>query len=278
MVQTEEAFQVVIQPTHGWSALKLGELWEYRDLLFFMVWRDLKSRYQQMALGPLWIIIQPLMSMFLYTFIFGVIAKLPSENQPYAVFTYTALLPWDFFTDAVAAGSNSLSDSKALIAKVYFPRLILPISRILSSLVDLSISFLILIAMLFYYHIHPTWGVLMVPVFLVIAAVTGLGFGLWFAGIIVRYRDVGQVAGYIVRFWMYATPVVYSLTLVPARWLTLYHLNPMTGVIEGFRWALLGTSQPPDWTLAASTLLTIPLLIGGLYIFKRSERTIIDIA
>jgi lipopolysaccharide transport system permease protein len=277
MVQSEEAFQVIIQPTHGWSALKLRELWEYRDLLLFMVWRDLKSRYQQMALGPLWIILQPLMSMFLYTFIFGVIAKLPSENKPYAVFTYTALLPWDFFTDAVAAGSNGLADSKALISKVYFPRLILPLSRILSSLVDLSISFVILIGMLFYYGIHPTWGVALVPVFLLIAAVTGLGFGLWFAGIIIRYRDVGQVAGYIVRFWMYATPVVYSLTLVPERWLGLYHLNPMTGVIEGFRWALLGTSQPPDWTLAVSALLTVPVFIGGLYMFKRSERNIVDI-
>src|SRR5438067_244672 len=176
MAESEVAFQVTIQPTRGWSALKLRELWEYRDLLLFMVWRDLKSRYQQMALGPLWIVIEPLMSMVLYTFIFGVIAKLPSENKPYAVFTYTALLPWGFFTDAVAAGSNGLADSKALISKVYFPRLILPLSRILSSLVDLSISFLILIGMLFYYGIHPTWGVALVPLFLLIAAVTGLGF------------------------------------------------------------------------------------------------------
>jgi lipopolysaccharide transport system permease protein len=271
-------YQVVIQPTRGWSALKLRELWEYRDLLIFMVWRDLKGRYQQMALGPLWIVIQPLMSMVLYTLIFGVIAKLPSENQPYAVFTYVALLPWGFFTDAVSAGSSSLLESKALIAKVYFPRLILPLSRVLSSLVDLAISFLILIGMLIYYGIHPTWGILLIPVFLGIAAMTGLGVGLWFAGIIVRYRDFGQVAGYLVRIWMYATPVVYSITLVPPSWLIFVRLNPMTGVVEGFRWALMGTSQPPDWTLLASALLMLPIFIGGLYVFKRAERNIVDIA
>jgi lipopolysaccharide transport system permease protein len=243
-----------------------------------MVWRDLKGRYQQMALGPLWIVIQPLMSMVLYTLIFGVIAKLPSENQPYAVFTYVALLPWGFFTDAVGAGSSSLVDSKTLISKIYFPRLILPLSRVLSSLVDLAISFLILIGMLIYYGIHPNWGILLIPVFLAIAAMTGLGVGLWFAGIIVRYRDFGQIAGYMVRIWMYATPVVYSITLVPARWLGVLRLNPMTGVVEGFRWALLGTSQPPDWRLLLSTLLMVPVLIGGLYVFKRSERNIVDIA
>jgi lipopolysaccharide transport system permease protein len=276
--QAESRQQIVIKPTHGWSALKLRELWEYRDLLYFMVWRDLKGRYQQMALGPLWIVIQPLMSMFLYTLIFGVIAKLPSENQPYAVFTYTALLPWGFFTDAVGAGSSSLIEGKTLISKIYFPRLILPLARVLSSLVDLSISFLILLGMMVYYGIRPTWGILFVPIFLLIAAMTGLGVGLWFAGIVVRYRDFGQVAGYLVRIWMYLTPVVYSVTIVPPRWLTLYRLNPMTGVVEGFRWALLGTSRPPDWTLVLSAVLMVPILVGGLYVFKRSERNIVDIA
>ena len=278
MAQAESEYRIVIQPTRGWSALRLRELWEYRDLLFFMVYRDLKGRYQQMALGPLWIVLQPLMSMFLYTVIFGVIAKLPSENQPYAVFTYAALLPWDFFTDAVGAGSNTLLDSKALISKVYFPRLILPLSRVISSLVDLAISFVILIGMLIYYGIHPTWGVVLVPVFLLIAAMTGLGVGLWFAGPLVRYRDLGQVLGYVVRFWMYAAPVVYSITIIPQKWLTLYRLDPMAGVVEGFRWALLGTSQPPDWTLIVSALLMLPVFLGGLYAFKRSERNIVDIA
>lgn len=278
MVETDNAVQIVVQPTRGWSALKLRELWEFRDLLYFMVWRDIKGRYQQMALGPLWIVLQPLMSMFLYTIIFGVIAKLPSDNQPYAVFTYVALLPWGFFTDAVGAGCNSLLDSKALISKIYFPRLILPLARVLSSLVDLAISFVILLGMLVFYGIHPTWGVLLVPLFLLIAAMAGLGTGLWFAGSIVRYRDVGQAVGYVVRFMMYATPVVYSITIVPDKWLTLYRLNPMTGVVEGFRWALLGTGQPPDWTFMAAALLTIPVFIGGLYVYKRAERNIVDIA
>jgi len=272
------AYEFVIEPPHGWSPLNLRALWEYRDLLYFMTWRGLKGRYQQMALGPLWIVIQPLMSMLLYTLIFGVIARLPSENQPYQVFTYVALLPWGFFSEAVSAGTNSLLDSKAIIAKVYFPRLVLPLSRIASSLVDLAIAFVILVGMLLYYRITPTWGVVLLPVFLLIAAITGLGVGLWLAGLIVRYRDFGQVVGFLVRAWMYATPVVYSLTIVPEKWQTLYRLNPMVGVIEGFRWALLGTGRAPDWTLLVSALITIPIFVGGLYAYRRVERSIVDIA
>lgn len=268
---------IVLQAARGWSPLGLNELWEYRDLFYFMVWRDLKSRYRQMALGPLWIVIQPVMSMLLYTVIFGVIAKLPSEGQPYAVFSYVALMPWTFFSNAFASSSGTLLGNKELITKVYFPRLIIPLSQILSSLIDFAISFVILIALLFYYGITPTWGVIWLPAFLGLAAITGLGAGLWFAGIIARYRDFGQVAGYLVRIWMYASPVVYSITLIPKQWRDLYRLNPMTGVIEGFRWALLGTGQAPDWTLGLVTLLALVILIGGLYIFKREERSIVDV-
>lgn len=268
---------ILIQAARGWVPLNLGEIWEYRDLVYFMVWRDLKGRYRQMALGPLWIVIQPLLSMLLYTVIFGMIAKLPSEGQPYAVFSYVALMPWTFFSSAFASSSGTLLSNKDIITKVYFPRLIIPLSQILSSLIDFAISFVILIGLLVYYGITPTWGVVWLPAFLLLAGITGLGTGLWFAGIIARYRDFGQVAGYLIRVWMYASPVVYSITLIPDQWRTFYRLNPITGVVEGFRWALLGTGQPPDWTLGASTLIALVVLLGGLYLFKREERSIVDV-
>jgi lipopolysaccharide transport system permease protein len=270
--------EIVIEPARGWSPLRLRELWEYRDLFYYMTTRNLSTRYRQMALGPLWIVLQPLMSMFLYSLIFGRIAKLPSDGQPYAVFTYVALLPWTFFSDAVAAGANSLADNKNLISKVYFPRLIPAITQVVSALVDFGISFLILVVMLIVYGIRPNAGILLLPVFLVFAGLTGLAVGLWFAGIIVRYRDFGQVLGYLMRFGMYATPVVYSISLVPAEWRPLYRLNPMTGVIEGFRWALLGTGVPPDWTMIVSAIIVLAILVGALYNFKRVERNVVDVA
>ena len=268
----------VIEAARGWSALRLHELWEYRDLLYFMTMRDLQSRYRQMALGPLWIVIQPLLTMVLYTVIFGNLARLPSDGQPYAVFTFTALLPWGVFTDAVSAASGCLLSNRQLLNKVYFPRLIIPLSKIASSLVDFAIAFVILLIMLAAYGLRPTWGILLLPVFLVVAIVTGLAVGLWFAGVIVRYRDFGQVLGIMLRFWMYGTPVVYSMSLVPEQWLWVYRLNPMVGVVEGFRWALLGTGQPPDWSLAASMALCLVVLVGALYNFRRVERTIVDVA
>jgi lipopolysaccharide transport system permease protein len=278
-VQTLGAFrQTIIQPSKGWISLNFAELWDFRDLLYYMVWRDLKSRYRQTALGPLWIVLSPLMSMVLYTIIFGVIAHVPSGNKPYAVFTYVALLPWGFFTTAFASGSNSISTGLGLSSKVYFPRLIIPLSQIISSLVDLAISFVILFGMLMFYGITPNWGVVWIPVWLVLAAVTGLGAGLWFSGLIVKYRDVSNVASFLVRIWMYATPVVYAISVVPAAWLGLYWLNPMTVVTEGFRWALLGGDQPSTWTFLVAWLIAVPVLVAGLYIFKRAERNIIDFA
>jgi lipopolysaccharide transport system permease protein len=270
--------RIVIEPARGWSALGLRDMWEYRDLLYFMVWRDIKARYRQTALGPLWIILQPLLSMALYTIVFGVIAKLPSAGQPYAVFAYVALLPWGFFSDAISSGTNSLLGNVNLISKVYFPRLIMPLASIVSSLVDFAISFVILLGLLAYFRITPGWGILLIPLFLLLAAITGLGVGLWFSGVVVRFRDFGQVAGYMVRLWMYATPVVYSIEVIPAQWRTLFRLNPLTGIMDGFRWALLGT-PPPDWTLLAlGSAVAVLVLIAGLFIFRRAERTIIDIA
>ncbi len=270
--------ETIIEPARGWSALKLREVWDYRDLLYFMVMRDLKTRYSQTALGPLWIIINPLFSMVLYTVIFGVIAKLPSGNVPYQVFTYCALLPWDMFSDDVGSGSTSLLSNRELISKIYFPRLVLPFSRVISSLVDFWISFVILIGMLIFYRITPTWGVILIPFFLLLIMLTGLGIGLWFSGIIVKYRDFGQVTGYLVRALMYLSPVVYSSEVVPERFYFLYHLNPMANVLEGFRWALLGTA-PPDWImLLVSAGISVALFLTGLYQFRRVERSIVDIA
>lgn len=269
---------VIIRPERGWSALRLREVWDYLDLLYYMVRRDLKTRYSQTALGPLWIIIDPLFNMFVYTVIFGIIARLPSGNTPYAVFTFTALLPWDFFRDAMGSGTSSLLSERHLISKVYFPRLLLPLSRIISSILDFFVSLVILIGMMFYFKITPTWGVLMLPVFMLVAAMSGLGVGFWFSGIIVKYRDFGTISGFLVRVWMYATPVVYSSTLVPEKWKTLYQLNPMTNVIDGFRWALLG-DPPPNWEmLALSSGLMFFVFLGGLFVFKRVERNIIDIS
>jgi lipopolysaccharide transport system permease protein len=278
MAQAEATHVVVIEPARGWSALRLNEIWEYRDLLYFMTLRDLQARYRQMALGPLWIVFQPLLNMVLYSIIFGRLAGLPSDGQPYAVFTYVALLPWNVFTDAVGGATNSLLGNKALLSKIYFPRLLFPLSKYLSSLVDFGISFLILIALMVYYRITPNWGVILIPVFLLIAGMTGTAVGLWFSGIIVRYRDFGQISGMLVRFWMYATPVVYSISIIPEQWRTLFRLNPMTGVIEGFRWALLGTGQPPDWTLLAGVVVVSVVFVAGLYQFKRVERNIVDVA
>lgn len=276
-VTGHDAGAIVIEPRKGWNSLRLGELWEFRDLFYFLIWRDLKARYRQTALGPLWIIIQPLFSMVLYTLVFGVIAKLPSDGIPYPVFSYMGLLPWTFFSMAVTTGTNSLLSSKDLIAKVYFPRLLLPLATIVSSLVDFAISFVILLGLMAFYGMRPTWGIVFVPFLLLLAGTIGLGTGLWFAGAVVRYRDFGQFAGFLVRAWMYATPVVYSITLIPPALLPIYRLNPMTGVVEGFRWALLGTSAAPDWTLLASVVITIPIFVGGLYIFRRVERNIVDI-
>ncbi|MEP7358826.1 MAG: ABC transporter permease [Anaerolineales bacterium] len=273
------ASEIIIQPARGWSALRLHELWDYRELLWLMTWRDLQTRYRQMALGPLWIFIQPLISMVLYSIIFGQIARLPSEGKPYALFTYVALLPWGIFTDAVNAGSGALLGSKALLSKVYFPRLLAPISACLGSLVDFAISFLILIALFVYYGQWPTAGIVFIPIFLLMAILTGLAVGIWFAGVIVRYRDFGQVLGIMMRLWMYATPVVYSITLVDQHapsLSALYRLNPMTGVVEGFRWALLGTSQVPGWPLWVGMAVVVVVLIGGIYNFKRVERNIVD--
>ena len=267
-----------IEPTKGWGRLGLREIWEYRDLLYFLLWRDVKGRYKQMALGPLWIVIHPLLNMVFFSLVFGVVAKLPSNGVPYPIFTYTAILPWSFFASAVMGATQSLLSQRHLITKVYFPRLIVPIVSVLAGLIDFLISFVILLIMMACYGYVPGWQIVTVPFFLLLAASIGLAVGLWAATWVVHYHDVGELISYLIRGWMYATPVVYAMSIIPERWQPLYRLNPMTNVIEGFRWALLGAGLPPDAFLLSSVILTAPLLVGGAYYFRRAERTIVDVA
>lgn len=269
---------LTIQPTKGWGRLGLRDIWEYRDLLYFLLWRDVKGRYKQMALGPLWIVLHPILNMAIFTVIFGMVAKLPTDGAPYPVFAYAALLPWTFFSSAVMGAANSLLSHRHLITKVYFPRLIVPIVSVLSGLIDFAISFCILLGMMVWFGYMPGWQIVTLPLFLLLAAMTALAVGLWSATWIVHYHDVAEVLGYLLRGWMYATPVVYAVSMIPERWRGVYRLNPMTNVIEGFRWALLKTGTPPDGFFWLSVLLVAPLLISGAYYFRRAERTIVDIA
>ncbi len=267
-----------IEPTTGWGRLGLRDIWEYRDLLYFLLWRDVKGRYKQMALGPLWIVIHPILNMVIFSLIFGFVAKLPSDGVPYPIFTYTAILPWTFFSSAVMGATQSLLSHRHLITKVYFPRLIVPIVSVFAGLIDFSISFVILLGMMIYYGYFPGWQIVTLPLFLLLAGAIGLAVGLWAATWVVHYHDVAELVAYLIRGWMYATPVVYAMSIIPERWQTIYRLNPMTNVIEGFRWALLGAGSPPDMFFVMSVMLTIPLLIGGAYYFRRTERTIVDVA
>jgi lipopolysaccharide transport system permease protein len=268
----------VIRPSHGWGALRLDEVWEYRHLVYFLILRDVKSRYRQMALGPLWYVLNPLFSMVLNTLIFGVVARLPTDGVPYPIFNYSALLPWGYFLGAVNGAVNSLFSYRNLISKVYFPRLVVPLVGVLSGLVDFAIQFVILIGMMLIYGYRPRWAILTVPLFLIAAAATALAVGLFVASWRVHYRDVGNIMRFVMHGWMYATPVVYAISMIPERWRLVYRLNPMTNVIQGFRWALLGVGQPPDWISVLSVAVALPILVFGAFYFRRTERTIVDYA
>lgn len=265
-----------IVPPGGWLELNLSEMWGYRELLYFFVWRDLKVRYKQTAVGVGWVVIQPLLAMIVFTLFFGHLAKMPSGGLPYPVFYYTALLPWMYFAAALTAATNTIVEHQRMITKVYFPRMILPFSAVLSGLVDFAIGFLLLIVMMLYYHLVPTAATLLLPFFLVLAVSTALALGLWLSALNAIYRDVRYVTPFLVQFWLFASPVAYPSTVVPARWRWLYGLNPMAGVIEGFRWALTGHGQAPSSMLAASAAAILILLVGGLIYFQRVESTIAD--
>jgi lipopolysaccharide transport system permease protein len=268
---------LTIRPPKGWSPLRLIELWEYRELAYFLTWRDIKVRYKQTALGAVWAIIQPLFMMAVFSLFFGRLGKLPSEGLPYTVFTLCALLPWQLFAYALNESSNSLVANERLIRKVYFPRLVVPISAVLSGLVDFAIAFVVLLAMMGYYRIAPTMAVLTLPLFILLAIVTALGVGLWLSTLNVQYRDVRYTLSFVTQFWLFATPVAYSSELVPARWRALYGLNPMAGVVEGFRWALLGKGEAPGPMLAVSIATVVLILVGGLFYFRRMEEGFADI-
>ncbi len=268
---------IVIRPSRGLFSLQIHELWEYRELLYFLIWRDIKVRYKQTALGAAWAILQPVMTMVVFTVFFGNFAKIPSDGVPYPIFAYTALLPWNLFANALSHATISLVGSANLISKVYFPRLIVPLSATVSGIVDFAIAFVILLGMMVWFGIAPTVGALALPLFLLIALLTALAVGLWLTALNVQYRDVRYVIPFLIQLWMFASPVVYPISLVPAKWRPLYGLNPMAGVIEGFRWAMLGKESPHFGVMAVSAVVVVLLLFAGIVYFKRVERTFADV-
>lgn len=273
----KEDSPIIIRPGSGLFHLELKAIWYYRELLYFLIWRDVKVRYKQTAIGAGWAIFQPLMTMIIFTVVFGDFAKIPSDGLPYPIFAYTALLPWNYFAQAISRSGVSLVGSANLISKVYFPRLIIPLSAAVAPVVDFAIAFVILLAMMAWFGIAPTWGVLALLLFLLLALATALAVGLWLSALDVRYRDVGYTIPFVVQIWMYASPVAYPVSLVPERWRLLYSLNPMAGVIEGFRWALLGTGNPDFGVMAASAVVIMALLLGGIVYFRQMERTFADV-
>lgn len=268
---------VIIEPVRGIRSLGLQDLWSARELLYFMLWRDVKGNYRQMAFGPLWMLIQPLVMMLIFTGVFGQLAKLPSEGVPYPIFTYVALLPWQFFAAGTRQSTQSLVGQQSVISKVYFPRLIIPVSAVMAAFIDFLSSFVILAGMMLYYHIPIGWPILALPAFIALAGATALAVGLWLAGLAVKYRDVLLGLGFLITVWQYLTPVAYSATLVPDRYRTIYLLNPMAVVVQGFRWALLGSGDPPGAAAAVSATAVVLALLGGLIQFRRAERTIVDV-
>lgn len=266
-----------IEPPKGWASIGLRELWDYRELLYFLTWRDVKVRYKQTALGAAWAIIQPLFMMLVFSLFFGRLAKIPSDGIPYPIFTFCALLPWQLFAHALTESSNSLVANERLITKVYFPRLVVPMAAVLGGLVDFTVAFAILLVMMFYYGIVPSWAIVTLPGFILLAVMTALGVGLWLSALNVKYRDVRYTINFLIQFWLFATPVAYPSSLVPAKWRALYGLNPMAGVVEGFRWALLGKTEAPGAMLWVSVAVVIVILIGGLYYFRRMEQEFADV-
>ena len=268
---------IVIKPTRGWVSLRLRDLSEYRELLYFLVWRDVKVRYKQTVLGAAWAVLQPFLTMVVFSIFFGRLAKVPSDGIPYPIFAYTALLPWQLFAHALGESGNSLVANQQLITKVYFPRLVIPISAVLAGLVDFAVAFIVLLAMMVYYGIVPTLAVLTLPLFILLAVATALAVGLWLSALNVQYRDVRYTIPFLIQFWLFATPIAYSSSLVPEWIRPLYGLNPMAGVVEGFRWALLGKAEGPGPLVIVSALTVIVLLAAGLVYFRCMEKTFADV-
>jgi lipopolysaccharide transport system permease protein len=265
------------RPTTGWPSLNLSELWQYRELLYFLSWKEIKVRYKQTVLGIGWAIIQPFFTMLVFSLFFGRLAKMPSDGVPYPLFAYAALVPWTFFSNGLVQSSNSLVNNANLLQKVYFPRLIMPISSILSSTVDFVFGFIVLFAMMLFYGILPTSNIIWLPFLIGLAFGTALSVGLWFSAMNVQFRDVRYIIPFVTQFWLFATPIAYPSTLLAEPWRTLYGLNPMVGVVEGFRWALLGTETAPGPIVGVSACVTVIVLLTGVFYFRRLEKTFADI-
>jgi lipopolysaccharide transport system permease protein len=269
--------ELTIAPPKGWHDLNLTELWHSRELLYFFVWKDVKIRYKQTAIGAAWAILQPLLTMLIFTLFFGRLAKIPSEGLPYPLFYYCALLPWMYFASSLQNATNVIVEQQRVITKVYFPRLVLPLSAVTSPLLDFAIGCSILVLMLIHYRVHPTLALLALPLFLALAILTALGAGLFLSAMNAMYRDVRYVVPFLIQFWMLLSPVAYPSGLVPARWRWLYGLNPMAGIIEGFRWSLTGSGEPPSALLAASSAAVVLVVIGGTIYFQKMEGIIADV-
>lgn len=279
---------IILQPSRGWAALNLRDLWKYRELVYFMIWRDLKVRYKQTLLGVTWAILQPFLTMVVFSIFFGGLAKIPTDNNiPYPLFAYAGLLPFTLFTKALNEASRSLLGYSHLVTKIYFPRLILPLSSVLGGVVDFGLAFLVLVGMMLYYHFIPSAGVpdfslvlsaalLTLPLFILLVLVAGFGFSLWLSALYVQYRDVGYIIPFLSELFRVVSPLAYSIALVPAKWQVIYSLNPMAGVINGFRWALLGAPAPVGSQLFISCLVALLMLFSGLFYFRRMERTFAD--
>jgi lipopolysaccharide transport system permease protein len=265
------------QPSKGWAWPKFRELWEYRELLFFFVWRDLKVRYKQTILGAAWAIIQPFFTMVVFSLFFGRLAKVPSDGLPYPIFSYAALVPWTFFATALTQASDSLVVSANMVKKIYFPRLTLPIATVLAGVVDFALAFVVLLAMMLFYGLAPTIKVLWLPLFLLLALITSLGVSLWLSAMNVQFRDVHYTVPFLTQAWLFATPIAYPSSLLSEPWRTLYGLNPMAGVVEGFRWALLGTNTAPGPMTIVSAVVALALFVGGAFYFRRMEQNFADV-
>lgn len=268
---------VKIEAATVWPKLRLDELWSYRELVYFLIWRDIKVRYKQTVLGTSWALIQPLFTMFLFSLFFGRLAKVPSDGIPYPLFSFTALIPWMYFANSLGQASNSLVSNSSLIKKVYFPRLAVPVAKVLSALVDFFLGFIVLIGMMFFYGFHPTARIVWIVPLLLLTMVASLGSALWLSALNVRMRDVEQALPFLVQIWMYATPIAYPSSLLSPKWRALFGLNPMVGVVDGFRWALLGANTSPGRTFAISSVVAVLILVSGAYFFRRLEKTFADI-
>jgi len=266
-----------VQPSKGWVSLRLPELWQHRELLYFLTWRDIKVRYKQTVLGAAWAIIQPFFTMVIFSLFFGRLANMPSDGVPYPIFSYAALVPWTFFAFSLSQSSNSLVGSARLIKKVYFPRLVMPIATTLAGVVDFVLAFIVLVIMMLFYGIVPTLNVLWLPLLLLLALITSLGVGFWLSAMNVQFRDVRYAVPFLTQLWMFATPIAYPSSLLSEPWRTLYAINPMAGVVEGFRWALLNTEPAPGPMVLVSAVAALMLFVSGAFYFRRMEKTFADV-